>query len=87
MTKTYPYECKTLKELDSNKQEYLGLEKLENDFFDQETLETSGPFFYTRISYEMDPFDETYNSLRIYQTRPVCFLDEQDQDQDQYQEF
>lgn len=71
-------------ELTENKQEYLGLEKLENNFFDQETLGTSGaPFFYTRISYEMDPFDETYNSLRIYQTRPVCFLDEQDQDQNQ----
>jgi hypothetical protein len=84
MTETYPYECKTLIELTENKQEYLGLEKLENDFFNQETLDTSrAPFFYTRISYEMDPFDETYNSLRIYQTRPVCFLDEQDQNQNQ----
>lgn len=87
MTKTYPYECKTLLELTENKQEYLDLERLENDFFNQETLETSGSFFYTRISYEMDPFDETYDSLRIYETRPACSLDYQDQDQNQYQEF
>lgn len=89
MTKAYPYECKTLEEQYSNKQEYIELEKLEEDFFakNYQQIAIESPFFYTRISYEMNPFDETYDSLRIYQTRPVCFLADLKQKQNQYEEF
>jgi len=85
----YPYECKTLAELTENKQEYLELKELEDKFFAHESYISEYPLCYTRISYEMNPFDETYDSLRIYETRPACSLDDQDQDQDQnkYQEF
>mgnify|MGYP000850207060 CR=1 FL=1 len=86
----YPYECKTLAELTENKQEYLELKELEDNFFSQEvyiSFRECRLFKYTRISYEINPFDETYDSLRIYETRPACSLDDQDQDQNKYQEF